>query len=331
MSEQRPHSDAEVADPDRATDPAASPATDAPPAGDSGRVPRLRRVLDPVVSTVISRLGVVYVLTFVTYIISPPRNTPLVARIAAGVALALVPWLVTRPRLRSGVLGALLLIAAWGPLTYPFLDLDNHHVLTLYWLLALLLTGMASDPVDALGRAARWVLALVFVFATLWKLLVPDFVDGSFLTYLLATDARIDRVAAAVDWHDPQITADNRQLVGPLRHDPLTPLEPTELEVPERSMTAGPLLALGTILVEGAVALAYALPLRGRWRWLRGLSLTAFLLTTYGLLPVYGFGALLAVMGLAASGLAERRAIVAYLGLWSAVGALAWISTLLGG
>ena len=331
MSDHPPRRDAEVADPDHATDPAARPATDQPSPAAPGRLPRLRRVLDSVVSATVSRLGVVYVLTLITYIISPPRNTPLAARIAAGVALVLVPWLVTNRRLRTAVLAVLLPIAAFGPLSYPFLDLDNHHVLTLYWLLALLLTGMASDPLDALRRSARWLLALVFVFATLWKLLVPDFADGSFLTYLLATDARIDRVADAVDWHDPQITADNRSLIGPLRHDPHTPLEPTVLEVPDRSMTAGPLLAMGTILLEGAVALAYALPLRGRWRWARGLSLTAFLLTTYGLLPVYGFGALLAVMGLAASGLPERRAITAYLALWAAVGALAWVSGLLGG
>ena len=276
-----------------------------------------------------SRTGMVLTLTLLTSLISSPRGTFTVARVVALGALLLVPWMVNDRRWRVGVLSVLLVLAAAGPLSSPLLDLDNHHFLKLYWLLALLLTGMASDPVAALRRSARWIIGLVFVFATVWKLLVPDFVDGSLLTYLLATDGNMDGVLVAVGWHEADRTIENRREIVQLRHDPTVPLETTELDVPSRSAAAAPALAIATLLLEGAVALAYLLPLRGRWERLQEVSLFAFLLATYGLLPVFGFGGLLAAMGLAASGLRDRPAILVHLAMWATVGGLTIVADLL--
>ena len=286
---------------------------------------RLRQLFAPYAS----RTGMVLTLTLLTYLISSPRGTFPVARLAALGALLLVPWLVTDRRWRVGVLTILFVLAAAGPLTSPLLDLDNHHFLKLYWLLALLLTGMASDPVAALRRTARWMIGLVFVFATVWKLLVPDFVDGSLLTYLLATDGNMDGMLVAVGWHEEDRTIENRREIVQLRHDPTVPLETTELDVPSRSVAVAPALAIATLLLEGAVALAYLLPLRGRWERLQEVSLFAFLLATYGLLPVFGFGGLLAAMGLAASGLRDRPAILVHLAMWATVGGLTIVADLL--
>ncbi len=286
---------------------------------------RLRRLVAPYAS----RTGVVLALTLVTYLLSSPRGTFPVARIVALGALLLVPWLVNDRRWRVGVLGLLLVLAAAGPLTSPLLDLDNHHFLKLYWLLALLLAGMASDPVAALRRIARWMIGLVFVFATVWKLLVPDFVDGSLLTYLLATDGNMDRVLVAVGWHEQDRTIENRREIVGLRHDPTVPLEATELDIPSRSVDVAPALAIATVLLEGAVAVAYLSPLRGRWERLQEVTLFTFLVVTYGLLPVFGFGGLLAAMGLAASGLRDRPAILVHLAMWATVGGLTMVAELL--
>ncbi len=294
-----------------------------PPTANRGG--RLRRLFTPY----LSRTGMVLTLTLVTYLISSPRGTFPVARIAAVGALLLVPWLVSDRRWRVGVLGVLFVLAAAGPLSSPLLDLDNHHYLKLYWLLALLLTGMTSDPVAALRRTARWLIGLVFVFATVWKLLVPDFVDGSLLTYLLTTDGNMDRVLVAVGWHEADRTIENRHEIVGLRHDPTVPLEPTELDMPSRSVAVAPALAIATVLLEGAVAVAYLLPLRGRWERLQEISLFTFLVVTYGLLPVFGFGGLLAAMGLAASGLRDRPAILVHLAMWATVGGLTIVADLL--
>ncbi len=260
---------------------------------------------------------VVALLTLGTFMGSPPRGTTLVALVVAGAMVVAAPWVAHR----WWAWASLLLLAAWGTLvTAPWLDLDNHHVLKLYWLAALALTCVAHDPRATLARAARLLIGFVFAFAVLWKLLTPDFASGEFLTYILSTDRNADRVAAAVGWHDPEVTAENRQVIGELRRHVASAPEPVELTVPERTQAHARTLSLAALALEAAVALMFLMPLRGRWRLAREATLLTFLATTYSVLPVFGFGGLLAAMGLAQSDLTDRRAITLYVSAWAVVG-----------
>ena len=82
---------------------------------------------------------------------------------------------------------------------------DNHQYLIIYWVLAVALAAGSLDPARARAVAARWLLAAVFVLATLWKLSNLAFVDGSFFEFTLLTDSRFAPVATViggVDAHD---------------------------------------------------------------------------------------------------------------------------------
>lgn len=70
-------------------------------------------------------------------------------------------------------------------------DGDNHHYLFAYWILAIFLALCARRPDRALATSARWLVAAVFLWATLWKaVLSPDYMDGRFYRVRLLTDAR---------------------------------------------------------------------------------------------------------------------------------------------
>jgi hypothetical protein len=257
----------------------------------------------------LGRTGAVATLTLLAYVTVPPPGTLTITRVVAAIGLLLVPVVGRDARFWGG----LLVLAAVGTLRQPLLDLDNHHVLQLYWLAALCLGNLATDPVTAVRRTARLLIGLAFLFATVWKLLSPDFVDGSFLTYLFSAEPNAGRVAVGLGWQDDDLVVANRTAVGELHADPAGAPGPVELEVADTTSRAAVPLAWLTIAVEGAVALLFLLPVGTRWRWVRDAALVAFIALTYLLLPVVTFGVLLAALGVAQSELPEQRAAALYL------------------
>ena len=86
-----------------------------------------------------------------------------------------------------------------------------------------------------------------------------------------------------------------------------------------------------TLALEGVIAVAFLAPLRGSWRQLRDLTLLMFVVLTYAIVPVAGFGLLLVVMSLAQSDLPERgRTTFLYLGVVTLVAMFAARDHLLG-
>ena len=61
----------------------------------------------------------------------------------------------------------------------------------------------------------------------------------------------------------------------------------------------GVALAWITVIVEGALAIGFLWPGRSTWLGFRDWLLVAFCYGTYAIAPVAGFGALLAILGLA--------------------------------
>jgi hypothetical protein len=189
----------------------------------------------------------------------------------------------------AGILGA----AAWTKRW----QIDNHQFLIAYWCLAIGVASRSPDPARVRRWSARLLVGAVFALATMWKLLSPDFLDGSFMRFTLLTDQRFTDVAALVGDVDPAALDANRRSMTALAEpdNPLT--EATVLTGSSRLDALADVLTWWTIAIEGAVAVCFLVPWRRIGRH-RDLALVAFVSTTYAVAPVVGFGWVLVAMGL---------------------------------
>ncbi|MBC7174558.1 MAG: hypothetical protein H5U40_19085, partial [Polyangiaceae bacterium] len=73
--------------------------------------------------------------------------------------------------------------------------MDNHKYLFAYFALAMTAALMTKEPAETFSRTAATILGLVFVLATTWKVISPDFSDGRFFEFILLTDDRFRAVA----------------------------------------------------------------------------------------------------------------------------------------
>ena len=291
-------------------------------AGEERRSDRQPRWLQPFVGALrllqlhyLDVWGAVCSLTLITSITNPPRGSGVESQVLASVLLLALPWV----RRRWWAWGLLTVVTAAGVFSYVLVDLDNHHFLHVYWLAALTVACLAKDPAWTLGRAGRLMVGWLFLFATLWKLLTPDFADGSFFAYLLSVDRNLTRVPLALDWVDPEVTSENRIAVTAMRHDPQVEPHPVPVQVSATMDRLAAPLSWVTIVLEGAVALTFLLPLRGAWTRWREVSLFTFILVTYPALPVLSFAALLIAMSLAGSTMRPPWAQVSHVAVLLAV------------
>lgn len=188
---------------------------------------------------------------------------------------------------------------------------DNHVVLTAYWAFALGLACTSNEPIEVAAAAGRWLVGLVFAFATYWKVSVPDFRSADFFSFTLLADDRFRHLATWVGGLPDAVHEANLRAIasiGTLDGAPAT----VQLASTGRIATVAALLTIGTILVEAAVAGIYLCPVPAPRRWWRAATLVAFCVFTYVIVPVGGFGGLLVAMTIADPSLSSgwRR------GLW---------------
>jgi hypothetical protein len=176
---------------------------------------------------------------------------------------------------------------------------DNHKWLFVYWCLALGLALATREPRAALAVSARWLVAACFVFATAWKVLSPDFLDGSFFHYAFLTDLRLEWAAELLGGLPAGAGAANRRAVeAAVAYS--AEVSAVDLESTPGVAAAARALAWGTLAIEALVALAFLAPLRRPWDdRLRAPLLLAFVVGTYAMAPVIGFGWMLLILGLA--------------------------------
>lgn len=199
--------------------------------------------------------------------------------------------------LQQAFLWWLLLAALVGANLQVWFTIDNHKYLIMYWALACALSLHFANPAAYLGWTARVLVALVFGFATFWKFLGGEYVDGSFFYWTFLTDARVLRVAAFISGLPPDTIRLGSEAVGMAGTLGLNNLSIPVLASPTLRMATLGLSWLG-LLIEGCVALTHALPTR-RLYVLRHSALMAFIAMTYFLLPVSGFAFVLTVLGVA--------------------------------
>lgn len=217
----------------------------------------------------------------------------------------------------AGLLAALLALALWRVASAWPLG-DNHGFLLVYWLLALLLASRARDGDAQLGWNARALVGLVFAFATLWKLLSPDYLDGRFFLVTLVDDARLEAFARLAAGLDGEQLAALRELVRE-HQDGLRPLESTPPPLPDRLVLTARSLSFGVLAFEAGLALAFLAPRRLALSRARDALLQTFCATAYAVAPVEGFGWLLLCMGVAQCAPERTTARRVYLAVFGVV------------
>jgi hypothetical protein len=256
------------------------------------------------------------VLTLAGLLVGAPPNTHLLAPIVAVVGLA-VPGAL-RNRWYWLFLAGLVAIAVRGR---PWLELDNHHWLHLWWFVAIAVSRFAVRPDAVLRVSARMLVGLTFAFAVGWKLLAPEFLSGAFFDLSFVTDSRLADVAAALGQQGGDVAATNRRIITGWQTPGVTPV-PGDVRIAPGIERITPVLAWLTVLVEGAVAVSFLAPLPARLRAWRDGSMLAFVVATYPLAPVTGFGRLLLAMSAMQSELPHRLRLSAYVGTFSLVSLL---------
>ncbi len=195
---------------------------------------------------------------------------------------------------------------------------DNHAYLLCYWCLAIALSRFARDDARVLAINGRWLIALVFGFATLWKLISPDFADATFFRATLLLDPRFEGFTRLVGGLSiEQIDAARAALE---RHADGGSLAPVAATLPSaRFEFVARATTLWTVAIEAAVTIAFCWPKdRGPSRF-RDALLIAFCVTTYAVATVEGFGWLLVAMGLAQCAAERVRTRVAYLAAYALI------------
>jgi hypothetical protein len=244
-------------------------------------------------------------LTLLEVLLRPAAPWPLRTAMLVLAGLALVherALLAPLTWLLLATLTGLRLVVSW-PLS------DNHAYLLAYWCLAVALATLVPDASRALAFSARWLVALAFVFAVLWKaLLSPDFFDGRFFRITLIQDPRFADVAMLLGGLSADELQQNREYLQPLP-DGAELLEPPLLVEPPAFRRLASALTWGGLALEVIVAAVFLLPARPV---LRHAALLLFCVTTYAFAPVAGFGCLLLVLGLAQTEASERRTRALY-------------------
>jgi hypothetical protein len=177
-------------------------------------------------------------------------------------------------------------------------SIDNHQHLIGYWCLAIFLALFTTDPEKSTATSARLLIGLAFLFATLWKAISGDYLEGAFFHYSLLEDERFGFVAKYLGGLTDEIILANYQAMQRLLA-PDSSLVMIQLQGSPWISVIAQFLTWWTILIEGVIATAFLWP-KDKWisKW-RDILLFLFLLTTYAVTPVIGFGWILIAMGAA--------------------------------
>lgn len=248
----------------------------------------------------------------------------------AGAGL-LLPGLLRRPALW----GALFILTA-SRVVFDWPLADNHAYLLSYWCLAITVSCCVADRGRALAVNGRWLIALVFGFATLWKaVLAPDFLDGTFFRVTLLVDPRFEAFTRLVGGLSIEEIDAARAALG--RHADSGTLEALAAATASIRLERLAFAITGwTLAIEAAVAVAF-----GSWRGrgpskFRDILLIVFCASTYAVATVDGFGWLLIAMGVAQCEADRPRTRAAYLSTFALilfyreVPWIAWLADLLG-
>ena len=181
-------------------------------------------------------------------------------------------------------------------LYYDWAAADNHQYLITYWCLAIFSSRLAASD-QALKSSARCLIGLAFFFAVFWKFLTPDFLNGDFFEYTFLFDERFSGKLKLLGALAPEAVDFDL-----LAKTALTSYDSALREVDILTNRSWEPWVQGlvwwTLAVEGLLAICFLGPQKARLAPLGDVCLILFLLSTYLIAPVIGFGSILATMGI---------------------------------
>jgi hypothetical protein len=171
---------------------------------------------------------------------------------------------------------------------------DNHGYLLAIWCSALAIACADARPRAVLARNARLLIGIAFALATLQKAFSPDYRDDTFFRWAFAVDARFEELSRVLGRGGEDLDRTRDWIAVAPGEAP--PEGTAFVETPELR-TAATVFTWATLLLEGAVALAFLAPRATSLARARDVALLLFCAGTYAIAPVAGFGWILLAMG----------------------------------
>ncbi len=177
-------------------------------------------------------------------------------------------------------------------------SIDNHKYLITWWTLALSLSFLINEYEWNIEFNGRILIGLCFLFATFWKVITPEYMDGSFFHYLLiGGDSRFIDFSVILTGVNPEVIEMNRNLMNEIKTLPWKEIE-YSLESTHRSVIMAHFLTWWTIIIEGVIAISFLVKNGGYLYRYRDYILGVFILSTYTVASVIGFAWLIIAMGI---------------------------------
>jgi hypothetical protein len=217
----------------------------------------------------------------------------IVARICLLV-FVLKPSSIRRPEfwLALSIAGTVVIIVDWE-------HIDNHKYLLVYWLWVLFVAHLFAEPKQqqrTIKFNARFFLCLVFLAATAQKLSSPSYRSGAMFEHYLYIDSRFTAFGKLIGV-DPSVPDAVKKRIALLR-SPFAEVEGRELEIPgsDRARVAARVMTWWDVALQLSIGLLF-IPRRSATDKVAHVLLLFFIFTTYLPAPVFGFGWILAIMG----------------------------------
>lgn len=179
--------------------------------------------------------------------------------------------------------------------------IDNHIYLMIYWAFNLSVVLYTDNKHEALVLSSKLLVGLCFFFATFWKMITPEFMDGTFFTYLLiGGDTRFEWFSMMISGMNAGLLETNQAAMDSMK-SVLYNGEQIPVEITSDIKFLALYMTWWTIILEGAISLLFLISLFKNKDYFAHLALMTFIITTYPVATVITFGLLLTCIGFGAN------------------------------
>ncbi len=169
----------------------------------------------------------------------------------------------------------------------------NHEYVLVYWAIACAVCTWRREA-GSIAKQARWFLVAAFGFALLWKLIGGDYLDGSFVVFVLNDDPRFQPFVTTLGAGVDQIVRHNFDAIAAFRRA-LDVGATLELQEIPGLKTFGVLGSYWLILVEALLVATFVASDSHKLARYRDATALAFLATTLLSFAVHGFASLVVI------------------------------------
>ena len=204
----------------------------------------------------------------------------------------------------------LTIVALWLPrMVFQFHLYEDHAFFVIYWCAAMGMVMWGRHQEFVMRRSARLMIGICFALGFIWKIVSPEFFDGSLFHFKLLYDYRFaEMVTEPVGGLTAAMSESNIQAYHALRE---TDASSVPLQYSPQVTWLAIVMTIWTIFIEGLIAGCFLISPSRLTDKVRDAVLILFLLSTYFVVPVMGFCCAFVTLGIAQT--RSDRARLAYL------------------